>query len=151
MKSIRQGLTYNTETATMIGVGCRQLDAEWNLYARFTLFQTRGADFFSVDEAINLETNEVRGNAFLSTWTCEEARQLVLKSELPFDWTADANIFNRPVRKDSTFDGLTVHIRMPRSHKERIETRAREAGMSLNAWIMRCTERAALDTSATQA
>lgn len=146
MKAIRAGLTYNTETATKIGVGTRCIINEWNEeYFRFTLYQTRGGAFFTIDQSVELETEEVSDAEYLNTWTLEEAQKLVLEeSRQHFDWASPNTLFDDPPeaeRQDSPSDGLTVHVRMPRSLKEHIEKCAKADGTSINAWMMRCAER----------
>jgi predicted HicB family RNase H-like nuclease len=75
------------------------------------------------------------------------------ESQTNFDWVEGSSAFDDPpeAEADSPDDGVTIYLRVPRALKNRLEGYARRDKMSLNAWMMRCSERCGLFGSMAEA
>jgi len=161
MKRIIDGKTYNTETATVIQHYVRVLDSSWldehvdpesENASEFchieTLYQTRQGDLFLV--VTDPQPNFVHGRPMgvrhvesLGPVTTDYALDW-LKSHPRLDAKYQGHIHRLEVSKKRTANS-TVLLRIPASLKERLETCAKNKGQSLNTWVMRSLEQAALD------
>jgi hypothetical protein len=146
MKRIIDGVTYNTDTATVVAT------AEWTDEAwggnpeeehKGTLYQTRGGAFFlhvhTEWEVLNRRTEEVeaRSRDTFEPMTAAAAQKWVMAGEV--ELVNDA--FGEPpeaVAEEAP--GATVYVRVPTSLKDRMEEAASDDKLSVNAWAMRCWE-----------
>lgn len=147
MKRIIDGVTYNTDTATLIA------RSEWvETYFNGNppderhdrrLYQTRGGAFF-----VHTQTETERQN-FHGDWEPVTRNEFdPLTREEAHNWIMEGNVellndvFGEPPEAaEEAAPGATLYIRVPSSLKDRIETLAKNDGVSLNAWTMRCVER----------
>jgi predicted HicB family RNase H-like nuclease len=143
MKRLIDGVTYNTDTATLLARS--DYEGDWNndrCPIEGELFQTRGGAFFIVEE-ITIDEISGRGGSETITKTrfskCSEegARRWITTGEVE----VFLNPFEDKVSEDET-EG-TVYVRMPANLKRRIEELAVAAGLSANAWAIRCFEQCA--------
>lgn len=133
MKRIIDGKTYNTDTSTLIA---RDL---WAGNGEFQeeLYLTRGGSFFTV---VSEPYNPDAPPAMFTPKTKEEAGQFIQDgTDLEL---YDTSIFAEPpeAAEEEGEPEATLYIRVPRSLKDICEARAKEAGLSLNSWVLRCVE-----------
>ena len=148
MKRVVNGISYNTDTALRLG-----FYREVEMQGPTTLYQTNGGAFFLQFE---MET---------SVWN-ESSRANVTVKEPIFrpigpghakDWLSQTGVevFHNPF-KDKLSDtserepGGTLAVRVPATLKRAVEQAAKNAGISGNAWTMRCIERGVRDDELTQ-
>jgi predicted HicB family RNase H-like nuclease len=144
MKRLIDGVTYNTDTATLLAESSYQGD--WNNEScpiEGKLYQTRGGAFFIHEEV------DVSGLDAFSDWdagyTKTRFRKCSDKDARKWINTGEVEVFLNPfedkVSEEET-EG-TVYVRMPANLKRRIEDLAESAGLSANAWAIRCFEQCA--------
>ncbi len=149
-KRVFKGVTYNTDTATLIAQA--EDDQDFNRYtgdpARsrlLQLYQTRGGAFF-----LYIYTETMRQNAE------GEFRDIVHQDFEPLTesearhWVTDGrgfqveilnDVFGEPPEAEAEeIPGATLYVRLPASLKDRIEAASTEEKLSANAWAMRCME-----------
>lgn len=148
MKRVVDGVTYNTDTSTKVAV------SEWeevdegpktDIVVKQELFQTRGEAFFLL---IRKEWREFDQNE--REWIRDERSEITpISRERAQGWLLngqveiiDSSVFGDPPEAEAEDKpGATIYLRVPASLKSRIETRAKDEGLSVNAWAMRCMER----------
>lgn len=141
MKRIVNGVTYNTDTSTRLGVS--QWDGDDGKVTE-TLYQTRGGAFFLHREIVGEVWNEEDRSKHLSTAHTfkplgpEDAHKWIMTDEVeifrnPFDDPPEAAAEAEP--------GATIYIRVPASLKRAVDEAAKGDGLSGNVWSMRCVER----------
>ena len=143
MKSIIEGVTYNTETATRLGRRRRVGSKESEKFVE-TLYQTHGGAFFVVEKCTTMEWNKDEQEA--EPWirrsfipmSAQDAQRWMLKGEVrvfqnPFEDPPEAAAEDEP--------GATIYIRVPPTLKRTADVAAREQKLSGNVWAMRCLER----------
>jgi predicted HicB family RNase H-like nuclease len=145
LKRIIKGVTYNTDTSTQIA----RKDGECNGGNRYfaTLYQTRGGAFFldSVENVRSFDehTSETRvvdhKNTFVPL-SQAEAKAWYLEGESEIFVDAFGEV---PEATSEMETEAGVYIRLPILLKTRIEDAAEHAGLSLNAWAIRCFENGA--------
>jgi hypothetical protein len=149
MKRVIAGVTYNTDTATLIAHA--EDDEEFNNYTgepaknrELWLYQTRGGAFFL---HIHIETSRRNSEGEFrdivrdefEPMTTSEARHWVTSSGFQIELLNDA--FGEPPEAAAEeTPGATLYIRVPSSLKDRIEVAATEDALSVNAFMMRCAE-----------
>lgn len=142
MKRIVGGKTYNTETAALVARGWWTDNSRWRQDAvrmQDDLYITRGGAFFRV----RTEVDNAEARAILEPLTRARAEEWAAEDEVEiYDATALAE---PPEAAAEVEPEATLYIRVPRALKERIEGHAKEDGVSLNAWVMRCVERCAAE------
>lgn len=140
MKRIVNGVTYNTDTSTVLG----RIEYEGDDgKVEETLYQTRGGAFF-LDEQLEREIwneksrqNETKITNLFVPKSREQAHAWIIEDNVeiehnPFDDPPEAVAENEP--------GATIYIRVPASLKKRVDEAAAEAETSGNVWTMRCME-----------
>ncbi len=147
MKRLIDGVTYNTDTATLIAKS--EYEGDWNnedCQILGKLYQTRSGVFFIVEDiTIKGVYNHQEGE-----WTPEKNKIRFVKCSdkdakdwINSDATGTLEIFLNPfedkVDEDET-EG-TIYVRMPASLKRKIEAAAKTDDLSANAWAMRCFEK----------
>ncbi len=141
MKRIANGVTYNTDTSTMVA-RFEQLADDYNPTSRtVVLYQTRGGAFFLHDQEewhIKEDGEWVsKISDSFAPMTYEEAHKWVLSGDVEiigdvFPDPPEASAEDKP--------GATIYVRVPQSLKERIDGAAAKVDLSINAWAMRCLE-----------
>jgi hypothetical protein len=140
MKRIVHGVTYNTGTSTVLARATRVED---NGERMQTLYQSFRGAFFVVDEGSKRVWNERRRE-----WgTEEEVTFEPLSPERAHDWMLTGQVdviknpFDAPPEEIAEAEpGSTIYVRVPAALKRRIDKAARQAEMSVNAWVMRCLD-----------
>jgi predicted HicB family RNase H-like nuclease len=142
MKRLIDGVTYNTDTATLLAKSDYQGD--WNnepCPIEGILYQTRGGAFFIHEEV------DVSGLEAFSNWDAGYTKTRFLKcsEEGARHWitTGEVEVFLNPFEEKAPEDEThgTVYVRMPASLKRQIEAAAESDGLSANSWAMRCFEK----------
>ena len=148
MKRVVDGVTYNTATSTKVAV------SEWeeadkgpkrDLVVKQELFQNRLGAFFLLmrrewqewepDERVWFHNDRVE----IVPISRERAQGWLLSGQVEI---VDSSVFGEPPEAEvEEKPGATIYLRLPPSLKNRIETRAKSDGLSVNAWAMRCLER----------
>lgn len=140
MKRIVNGVTYNTDTSTRLGLSTWDDDGK----ITETLYQTRGGAFFLHRETVSEVWNEEDRSKHLATVHTfkplgpEDAHKWIMTGEVevfrnPFDDPPEAAAEAEP--------GATIYIRVPASLKRAVDEAAKRDGLSGNVWSMRCVER----------
>lgn len=143
MKRIIDGVTYNTDTSTTIA------QAEWENregeQCQGTLYQTRGGAFF-----IDVETTRPVYDEYEEQWKPRKSHAFEPQSRDEAEkWCQEGEVeifvdaFGELPEAAETETEAGVYFRLPIVLKTRIEAAAKDAGLSLNAWAMRCFERCA--------
>jgi hypothetical protein len=138
MKRIIDGVTYNTDTATIA--------ARWEYKDRddydkeATLYQTRGGAFFVVHE---WEVGE-RAKVWFESMARDEVVRLVERTD-NLAIINDEILGEPPEAAEESSPASTIYVRVPGSLKNQIETAAANAKLSVNAWAIRCMERCIAD------
>jgi hypothetical protein len=145
MKRIVNGRTFNTDTSERIAQ--KQFEEpvfqsdpiEWE----DTLYETRGGAFFVVHKKTWTDKDEndewVRREKFtFEPMTETEAHNFIMRGETevfhnPFE--------DPPEAEDDEERGATVFVRVSADFKQRIDKAAEKAGLSTNAWALRCFEK----------
>ena len=123
MKRIMDGKTYNTDTATRVALG----GPEWS-EASWELYQTRHGAFFmvSTDHDGASQTLRPLEDAEAQAFMEKHANNLVEQVFGPFPEAGAAE--------------KRLTIRIPGNLADRIEAAAKNKGLSLNSYAMRCFE-----------
>lgn len=149
MKRIIDGVTYNTDTSTVIA-RAELADDDWATKGGDrmvqTLYQTRGGAFF-----IHIDTTTVRRSLRDNGWEEVERHEFeAMTRDQAHRWVMEGqvellhDVFGEPPEAtEEAAPGATLYIRIPTSLKDRLELLAKQEGLSLNAWTMRCVERCA--------
>lgn len=147
IKFLRDGRTYNTATATALA------EAEWepsrydargpNAEAEGTLYQTRGGAFFLItvtrwDEQNADDEWTKRETTSCSPMSAEAAQRWLNENEVRIFHNPFGDAPEAEAEEESK---ATVYFRVPPALKQQIETNAREAGMSMNEWMVRTVEK----------
>jgi predicted HicB family RNase H-like nuclease len=147
MKRIINGVTYNTDTSTMIA-RAEEIEPGWKDGTGgdrdvLTLYQTRLGAFFIHRDTVSLrrgirgEWEEDEHHTF-DAMTRAEAHKWVLGHD-GVELLSD--VFEEPPEAaEETSPGATLYIRVPSSLKDRIEAAAASDKLSVNAWAIRCME-----------
>ncbi len=147
MKRIINGVTYNTDTATMIArADGEETDLDDVRIKGITLwlYQTRGGAFFlHINTEINRRNFEgelrVVARDEFEPLTASEAREWIVNSGYQVEILND--VFGEPpeaVAEEAP--GATIYLRVPAALKAQLEAAANEDKLSLNALAMRCLE-----------
>jgi hypothetical protein len=152
VKRIIDGVTYNTDTSTIIASN-RQFAPEWGNRPEETiersLYKTRGGAFFIV-----ITTQTTKKNIYDDWEPVERIEFAPVTRDYAQDWVSkgEVEVFDDsfgefPEAAEEALTSATVYIRMPTSLKARLEALAERDGVSLNAWMMRCAEGCAQQAS----
>ena len=141
MKRIIDGVTYNTDTSTMVALFDQPASHHNPTSKTGTLYQTRGGAFFVHwrEEWNYKEEGEwaTKTNDSFEVMTYDEAHKWVLDGDVEIF----SGVFPDPPEATSEEKpGATIYIRVPQSLKARIDDASDEAKLSINAWSMRCIE-----------
>ena len=144
MKRLMDGVTYNTDTATLLAKS--EYQGDWNneeCPVEAELFQTRGGAFFIVEE---IDVSNTKPYADCEGYS-SKTRFQKCSEDRAREWfkTGEVEPILNPFEdKDSNEETTgTVYTRVPIALKRRIEELAESAGLSANAWAIRCFEQCA--------
>ena len=158
MKKIIDGVTYNTETSTLIATKeWRETEdwesgLQWELAKRGELYQTRSGTLFTVSTLVWAAMSgdmpeDVRGERAkprFAALTHEQAQEWILglgwERQVEVELLDEQALKHPPEPGEGADTEATLYIRLPRALKDRIEARAKISGSSVNAWAMRCLE-----------
>src|SRR5215469_14823532 len=142
MKRVIEGKTYNTDTATR--VARYDYENEKGYSVTVHLYQNRGGAFFEVhtweEDDINLGTYQ----RYIFETISRDGIDRLLTGRFA---KGGIEVFDEkaltlpPEAEEKEGPSMTIYFRLPPSLKVRIEASAREAGLSINAWMLRCAER----------
>ena len=146
MKRIIDGVTYNTDTSTLIAMVQGKWEKDDGIEYDFIdrLYQTRGGAFF-VHE--NLEGGYRDPEA--DEWRTKVSDAFTAKThEEAAAWLHETNnveifsdVLGEPPEATAEQEkGATIYIRVPASLKARVDRAALDQKLSSNAWAMRCIE-----------
>ncbi len=148
MKRVIDGVTYNTDTSTLIAQATddqETITGELAKSLELRLYQTRGGAFF-----LHIHTETSRRNSEggfrdivrneFEPLTASEARHWVTDSGYQVEVLNDASGEPPEAAAEET-PGATLYIRLPASLKDQIEAAAGNEKLSVNSWAMRCLER----------
>ena len=146
MKRIIGGVTYNTDTSTLIA----QVDGVWQDRDGIKhdyldrVYQTRGGAFFvhaHLEHVYWDEEMSERQTKFSDTFkamTHEEAAAWLIETD---DVEIFSDILGEPPEAEAEPEkGATIYVRVPASLKDRVDRAAEAQKLSGNAWAMRCIE-----------
>lgn len=142
MKRIIDGVTYNTDTSTLLAksaYGCEYNHQPFDCEG--TLYQTRGGAFFvheQIDLGFDPDDNEQIVKDRFAALSPHEAQKWIM--------TGEVEIFHNPFEdppeaRAESEKGATIYVRVPASLKRRVDEAAEESNLSSNAWATRCVER----------
>jgi hypothetical protein len=143
LKRIVDGLTYNTNTSTLLAKAEWELEDQWSPYngaeCEGELYQTRGGAFFLVTTIHTKDADgEPRDKVELAPMTAERAQAWLLEGDVE----VYRNPFGDPPEAEAEAEtGATIYLRVPAALKRDADEAAREAELSGNAWALRCVER----------
>jgi hypothetical protein len=158
MKWVVDGVAYNTATSTVLA------RKEWSEkseddrgrigpYFESTLYQTQKGAYFVHKSTSWWDPEQDSPHGPLQPerddcipLTAEQASAWLLKGNVKISHNPFGDV---PEAAAETEPGATIYLRVPASLKHRVDKAASEAGMSSNAWVMRCIE-ACLKTSPSQ-
>jgi predicted HicB family RNase H-like nuclease len=146
MKRVINGVTYNTNTSTRIARAERTDEASHGRPAQrreWVLYQTLGGAFFLVcTTETGWETSDGEWknvvNQEVQPISRERAQAWIFESQVELLTDVFANT---PEAAAEDAPGATLYIRVLASLKNQADRLARDEGVSLNAWVMRCVER----------
>ena len=141
MKRIVNGVTYSTDTATMLARSKWEDDGERVVG---TLYQTRGGAFFVDEEITKTVWNE--GEREHQEQTVNSFAPLSPEGAHKWLMEGDVEVFRNPFEDppEATAEaepGATIYIRVPASLKRSVDEAAKSEKLSGNVWAMRCVER----------
>ena len=151
MKWVVEGVAYNTATSTLLA------NREWSEtthedergrigpYFESKLYQTQKGAYF-VHKSTSWWDPEDSPHGPLQPerdecipLTAEQASAWLLKGNVKIIHNPFA-LGEVPEAAAEAEPGATIHLRVPATLKHRVDTAASDAGMSSNAWVMRCIE-----------
>jgi hypothetical protein len=144
MKRIIDGRTYDTNTAKTVA------RTEWEeedtgtrkeRQTRQVLHQTRGGAFFLVTSQHWTDDNhnspnyrEERSHIAFETMSPDKAAGWVMGQNVEI---LDETVFAPPPEAEvEETPAATIFVRLPTSLKAKVETNAKQAGKSMNAWVV---------------
>lgn len=141
MKRIINGVTYNTETATLIAE-VTFTDEGSGTVTEAALYQNRAGVYFDVDtittkyrarhgdaqERVGYEWYEVGDAAAARAWTEK------------YEMTIVRDIEDMPPEAEPGEKLATLYVRLPPSLKIAVEEKAKAVGLSVNVFALRCLE-----------
>jgi predicted HicB family RNase H-like nuclease len=141
MKRIIDGVTYNTDTSTRLAKS--QYETLYNhesCECEATLFQTRGGAFF-VHEKVTLWDKDYEDESTKNRFhalSANEAQAWMMTGEVEVFHTP----FGEPPEAEAeTESSATLYIRVPVSLKQRLDLAAQKSKLSVNSFMIRCSEK----------
>ncbi len=146
MKRVIDGVTYNTDTATFVArseIVEEEFQGRPEERTEHRLYQTRGGAFFihtrteTQRKTIHGEWEPVQRDDFEPV-SRDYAQKWITEGEIDL---IDDQVFGEPPEAvEESAPGATLYVRVPASLKDRLDRIAKDEGVSLNAWTMRCVE-----------
>jgi len=132
-KRLIDGVTYNTETATLLARST--YEGDWNNFA-WKLYQTRGGAFFIVEEG----KRHGQDGAPVTKFRFQKCSESAARG---FVYNSKAEVLFNPFENRITDDeaARTVYVRVPVSLKRQIEAAAEAESLSVNSWALRAFEK----------
>ncbi|WP_082171589.1 toxin-antitoxin system HicB family antitoxin [Methylobacterium indicum] len=137
-KRIIDGKTYNTETATRLAGWEEEADGYPVTYGQH-LYKNRFGAFFLYHHADDGPDGPEVG---IIPYTPEQAREW-LEKHRSYDVDLFESVFGKLPEAGSSESKFT--LRLPDTLRDRLNTKAKANGQSLNAWIIRCLEHCSND------
>ena len=143
MKRVIDGRSYNTDTAVVIArYGYRD---EKGHDVLVDIYQNRGGAFFEVHRWEELDINEERvARVYFEATSRHLIEELIAGHYVTRDGVEilDEQALAAPPEAEAEGEpAATIYFRLPPALKSRVETMAKAAGLSVNAWMLRCVER----------
>lgn len=142
MKRIIDGVTYNTDTSTLLAKSAYSTEYNHVEYpCEGRLYQTRGGAFFVheiVDFGYDQDRDEHITKDRAEAFSAAEAQKWIMSGDTevfhnPFEDPPEAEAESEP--------SATIYVRVPASLKHRLEQSAKAEKLSGNSWAIRCIER----------
>jgi hypothetical protein len=143
MKRIVDGVTYNTETATLLATSTWTLQNQYSPHygaeCDGELYQTRGGAFFVITTIHTSDRDGEKIDKFeCQPLSAEKANRWILDGDVeiihnPFDEPPEAEAEAEP--------SSTIYVRVPPALKHQVEQAAATSGVSVNIFALRCLER----------
>lgn len=134
MKRIVDGLTYNTDTAARVAEYEYRDDRDREVVA--TLYVTSGGAFFLVHR---IDAGDVWKYDF-EPFSRDEVDALIAGKGSQIEVFDEAVINAPPEAVAEREESATIYLRVPKPLKARIEAAAEAAKLSVNSWLLRCSE-----------
>lgn len=144
MKRVIEGKTYNTDTATI--VASYEYTDEKENEVTVGLYQTRGGAFFGVHSWVEEDSEgDPRRRFEFEPFSRRDIDRLISgQFAVGGIEIIDERALTLPPEAEAEEEpSTTIYFRLPSSLKGRVEVLAKEAGLSVNAWMLRCVERCA--------
>lgn len=142
MKRVIDGKTYNTDTSTVVARYEYEDDKGYEVEA--TVYQTKGGAFFIVHEWQTGRRTpsgdwETIAKCDVEATSREELERMINRGD-NLEIIDERALSLPPEAEEEPEPVATAYLRLPPALKNRIEVAAAEAGVSLNAWAIRCFE-----------
>jgi predicted HicB family RNase H-like nuclease len=145
VKRVINGKTYNTDTSTLVAQYEYEDDKGYQTVAE--VYQNRGGAFFIVhswtEPMPGSQFNEMIHKVLLEESSREEMERLIDRGEVSIEIINEDALAVPPEAEAEEEPATTAYLRLPPALKNRIEAAAKDDGLSLNAWAIRCFERCA--------
>ncbi len=146
MKRIIDGVTYNTDTSTLLAFSeYERSEYDGGGRSEEWLYQTRGGAYFLHIRIHGAQRSEDGGWEEFTADSCEpQTEEDAQKWLLEGDVVVHNNPFGDPPEAEASADAkpsATIYARVPTTLKDRIEKAAKAENLSTNSWMIRCAER----------
>jgi predicted HicB family RNase H-like nuclease len=138
MKRIVNGLAYDTVTSDPIARAEYEIEdggIECTCYG--TLYRTPGGAFFEHREIVVGDDDGGTTKHRFEPMSAAAAQKWVHEGDVEL---IDNTFINPPEATAETEATATIYLRVPASLKRRVDEAAMGAGLSINAYMLRCTE-----------
>jgi hypothetical protein len=139
MKRVIQGQTYNTDTSALVAL--YQYEDEKQREVHVSVYQTRGGAFFEVHswEERSGPNDALEPRVYFEPVTRHDLEQLMSVGNID---VVDEQALTLPPKAGAESEpNAAIYFRLPPALKNRVETVAKAAGLSINSWMTRCVER----------
>jgi hypothetical protein len=138
MKRVIDGRTYNTDTATIVAKWNYEDEEGYDTEAR--LYRNRGGAFFIVHFwTVGVGEDAVDKIYFEAPVLRDQVDRLV-EMRTNLEILDEAVLASPPEAEAEDEPSATIYYRLPSSLKAAIEAAAGAESLSVNAWLLRCTE-----------
>lgn len=139
MKRVIKGKTFNTDTSTMVARYEYEDDKGYDTTAK--VYQSRGGAFFIVHSWREVDNfGEDLTKHYFEESSREEIERMIARGPESIEVIDESALALPPEAQAEEEPAATAYLRLPVALKNRIEAAAKEAGLSLNAWAIRCFE-----------
>lgn len=139
MKRIIDGVTYNTDTSTV--VARYSYDDDQGQRNDVTIYKTRGGAFFEVFlwNEFDREWQEYNKKVYFQAISRDYLDQLVQRRD-NLEIIDNSVLADPPEAEATANPERSMLIRVPASLGDRVTEAAKLAGLSMNSWTIRCLE-----------